>query len=147
MKFKKFFVSVLSVLYLCISLSITIYAADTHGYENETIIPMYEIAAETISQLSISGNTAYCTSKSSSDDAVSISVEQILEKYSGWLWNWDEVDGAKWSSTVNRKSITVYNSKSGLSSGTYRLKSVFTLTTSSGKTETITVYSEEKTIS
>ena len=77
---------------------------------------------------------------------MSISVEQTLEKYSGWLWIWNEVDGAKWLSSVNRNSITVYNSKSGLSSGTYRLKSIFTLTSSSGETETITVYSEEKII-
>ena len=146
MKIKKLFVSILSVLYICISLSVTTFAADIHEYENEIITPMYEIAAETTSRLNVSGNTAYCTSQSSSDDVVSISVEQILEKYSGWLWNWDEVDGAKWSSSVNRKSISVYNSKGGLSSGTYRLKSVFTLTSSSGKTETITVYSDEKTI-
>lgn len=146
MKFKKFFVSVLSVLYLCISLSVPTFAADTQGYENEIITPMYEIALETTSRLDISGNTAYCNSKSSSGDAVSISVEQTLEKYSGLLWIWNEVDDAKWSSSVNRNSITVYNSKSGLSSGKYRLKSVFTLTNSSGETETITVYSDEKSI-
>lgn len=146
MKLKKFFVSVLSVLYLCIGLSVPTFAAETHGYENELIIPMYEIAAETTSLLNIIGNTAYCTSKSSSDDIVSISVEQTLEKYSGLLWIWNEVDGAKWSSTANRNSISVYNSKSGLSSGKYRLKSVFTLRNSSGETETITVYSAEKNI-
>ncbi len=146
MKFKKFYVSILYVLYLCVSLSVPTFAAETQGYENEPIVPMYEIAAETTSLLNISGNTAYCTSKSSSDDIVSISVEQTLEKYSGLLWIWNDVDGAKWSSSVNRNSITVYNSKSGLSSGKYRLKSVFTLTSSNGETETITVYSEEKTV-
>ncbi len=147
MKFKKFFVSVLSVLYLCISLSVPTSAAETQGYENETIVPMYEIAAETTSLLNISGNTAYCTSEANADDIVNISVEQTLEKYSGLLWIWNEVDGAKWSSSANRNSITVYNSKSGLSSGKYRLKSVFTLRNSNGETETITVYSNEKTIS
>ncbi len=146
MKFKKFFVSVLSVLYLCISLSVPTFAAETHGYENETITPMYEIATETTSRLDISANTAYCTSRSTANDAVSISVEQTLEKYSGLLWIWNEVDGATWSNSVNQNSITVYNSKSGLSSGKYRLKSVFTLRNSSGETETITVYSDEKTI-
>ena len=34
-----------------------------------------------------------------------------------------------------------------IASGTYRVKSVFTVTTTSGQTETVTVYSAEKTIS
>ncbi|MGN0683975.1 MAG: hypothetical protein ACI4JY_09895 [Oscillospiraceae bacterium] len=42
--------------------------------------------------------------------------------------------------------IRLSNSKSGLPSGTYWLKSVFTLTSSSGKTETVTIYSTEKSI-
>ena len=59
---------------------------------------------------------------------------------------WDDVDGARWTKTVNIKTISVSNIKSELSSGTYRLKSIFTLTSLDGKSETITVYSEEKTI-
>ena len=39
------------------------------------------------------------------------------------------------------------NSKNGLSSGTYRLKTVFVLKSSDGKTETATAYSDEQTIS
>ena len=38
------------------------------------------------------------------------------------------------------------HTKSGLSSGTYRIETVFTLTANDGKTETITVYSEEVAI-
>ena len=76
--------------------------------------------------------------------AVSITVEQTLEKYSDWFWIWDDVDGAHWTETDNRNNITVVNTKGSLSNGTYRLKSVFTLTNSSGKTETITIYSVEK---
>jgi len=38
------------------------------------------------------------------------------------------------------------NHKYNLESGTYRLKTVFTLTATNGETETITVYSEEVTI-
>lgn len=72
--------------------------------------------------------------------------EKAIEKYSGWFWIWNSVDGASWTKTVNTNSISMSNSKSGLSSGTYRLKSVFTLTSSSGKTETITIYSTEKSI-
>lgn len=36
--------------------------------------------------------------------------------------------------------------KQHLSSGKYRLKTVFTLTDKNGKTETITVYSDEKSV-
>lgn len=75
-----------------------------------------------------------------------ISVEQVLEKYSGWLWIWSEVDGAKWNKTVNASSILLDTTKSGLGNGTYRLKSVFSLTSTSGKTETITIYSAEKKV-
>lgn len=80
-------------------------------------------------------------------NTVSITVEQTLEKYSGWFWIWNDVDNASWSATETGKSITFVNSISGLDSGTYRLRSVFMLTANNGKTEIITVYSEEKRIS
>ena len=38
------------------------------------------------------------------------------------------------------------NTKSCLSSGSYRLKSVFTVIMSDGQTETVTVYSDTKTV-
>ena len=47
---------------------------------------------------------------------------------------------------VNTNTIRLSNSKSSLTSGTYRLKSVFTLTNSIGKTENITIYSSEKRV-
>ncbi|MBP1563354.1 MAG: hypothetical protein J6C38_06520 [Oscillospiraceae bacterium] len=92
--------------------------------------------------MEIIGTTAYCTSSTTGVDTVKITVEQTLEKYSGWFWIWNNVDGASWTKTVNYNSISMSNSKSSLTSGTYRLKSVFTLTSSSGKTETITIYSD-----
>ena len=70
---------------------------------------------------------------------------QTLEKKWG-LWIWNEVDGASWNGTISSVSGKVSNSISGLSSGTYRLKSVFTVKTSSGETETITIFSDEKTV-
>ena len=129
---------------MCFSVSAS--AVTTNAFVDSGIAPVYEIAYNPYSDLSISGQTAYCSSVSDSTNAVKITVQQTLQKYSGLLWVWNDVDGAKWSSSVNRNSITVYNSKSGLSSGKYRLKSVFTLTSSNGETETITVYSEEKTV-
>ena len=75
-----------------------------------------------------------------------ITVEHTLEKHWG-LWIWNEVDGASWTKTVNMSAVSFVSTKGGLDSGTYRLKSVFTLTNLSGKSETITVYSDEKTVS
>lgn len=100
------------------------------------------------SQLFISGTTATCTSKLSdpSGTVKSVTIEQTLEKH--WAFGlFFGVDGASWKTTSSLKSITFKNTKSGLSSGTYRVKSVFTVTTKDGQTETVTVYSAEKTIS
>lgn len=109
----------------------------------EAITPAYEYADTAKSLLYISANFAQCTSScTSSSDVVQISVKQTLQQFLG-LWIWNDVDDASWSATKNGSSISVVNSKSGLPSGTYRLESVFTLTASSGKTETITIYSEE----
>ena len=111
-----------------------------------SVSPYYETASAAISTLTISGTTAKCESKLiGHSDVKSCTVEQTLEKYWG-LWIWNEVEGASWSDTISSVSGIVTNSKSGLESGTYRLKSVFTLTSSSGKTETITIYSAENTI-
>ena len=98
-----------------------------------------------MSNLSISGKSAYCTSDAYGVNTVSITVEQTLQKQ-GFLWLWYGVDDASWTTTVNRNTISVVNTKSVLSSGKYRLKPMFTFTDKNGKTETITVYSAEKTI-
>lgn len=113
--------------------------------DTEIVMPAYEIANNPVSQLSISGTTATCTSKTNGTSVKSITAEQTLEKYWG-LWIWNEVDGANWSKTVKANNLYMTNNKSGLDSGTYRLKTVFTLTANDGTTETITVYSQEKII-
>lgn len=146
MVIKRISVIALLLMSMCMCFSVSASAVTTNAFVDSGIAPAYEIAYNPYSDLSISGQTAYCSSVSDSTNAVKITVQQTLQKYSGLLWIWNDVDGAKWSSSVNRNSITVYNSKSGLSSGKYRLKSVFTLTSSNGETETITVYSEEKTV-
>lgn len=143
---KKIMAILLTAICFCMSFSISASAETTTPFFADDVAPAYEIAYNVTSSLSISGNTAYCTSKSDGINAVSITVVQTLEKYSGWFAIWNAVDGASWSETFNNKTIYVANTKSGLSSGTYRLKSVFTLKSANGKTETITVYSEEKTI-
>lgn len=147
MKFKKSFALLLSAIMMLTIMSIPAYADSATYSSNDGIAPAYEYANSARNTLSISSNTAQCSSScTSSSEVVSISVEHTLQVFWG-LWIWNDVDGASWSRTKSGSSVSLVSSKSGLSSGTYRLKSVFTLTTSTGETETITIYSEEKTIS
>ena len=145
MVLKKILAMLLGGLLLCTSLTASAYAETTSSVVESDIAPAYEIAANIKSNLSISEQTAYCKSEANGIDAVSITVEQTLQKQ-GFLWVWYGVDGASWKTTVNRNSISVVNTKSGLSSGKYRLKSVFKLTDKYGKTETLTIYSTQKEV-
>lgn len=145
MKFKKILAIVLTALCLFATVG-TVACADAVSNPDDVISPAYEYADSVSSRLYISEQTATCRSDADGCNVVSITVEQTLEKHSGWFWIWNSVDGASWTKTVSTNTIRLSNTKTGLSSGTYRLKSVFTLTSSSGKTETITVYSDEKKI-
>lgn len=115
MKCKKITALALSALCLCTNLNTVAFADITHV---PGVAPAYEYASNPISELKISRQTAYCTSKAEGD-AVSITVEQTLEKYSGWFWIWNDVDNASWSETVNKESIYLSNTKAGLDSSTY----------------------------
>jgi len=120
------------------------YAESATGFSLVSgISPLYDIAKTVSSELNIIGTKAECVSQAEGDDAAKITIEQTLQKYSGWFWFWNDVDGATWTRTENRNSVRLSNTKSGLTSGTYRVKSVFTLTDKNGKTETITVDSNE----
>lgn len=121
--------------------------ASAKTVNNEDQIGLYfVIASAAESNLTISGTVASCFSSAlGNSKTVKISATQTLEKHWG-LWMWDPVANASWTKTMNSKSFTMANSKSGLVNGTYRLKTDFTLTTSSGQSETITVYSSEVTI-
>lgn len=136
----------LTAVCFCMSFSVSTIAETTDSFITDEVSPAYEIAYNSTSSLTINDKMAYCISKAKGNNVVSITVEQTLEKYSGWFAIWNDVDGAYWSKTFNQSTISFSNTKSGLASGTYRLKSVFTLTNSSGKTETITIYSQEKSV-
>ena len=147
MQFKKSLALLLSSFMMFLSTSLPVSAETSTFISNEGISPAYEYADTVNSLLYISSNSAECTSTCiSSSNVVKISVEQTLQMFWG-LWIWNDVNGASWTATNNDSYISVVNTKAGLSSGTYRVKSVFTLTSSSGETETITIYSEEKTVS
>ncbi len=111
----------------------------------DTAQPMYEIAKSPKSSLLLSGTEATCISNINGINTIQISVVQTLEQNQGSL-SWEAVTNANWINTVQSGCAFVQNKKSGLSSGTYRLKTVFTLTDTNGKTETVTVYSDEKTV-
>lgn len=103
-------------------------------------------AATKSSTILISNNTANCLSLYfDNQKAKSVKIEQSLEKHS-FLWVWEKVGGAWTKSASNTSSLSLSNTKTGLSGGKYRVKTVFTVTTSDGRTETVTVYSSEKTI-
>lgn len=146
MKLKKLFALILSAIMICSAVSIPVSAEDTSQIITDEVSPAYENADSVKTSLTISLDTAKCNSScTGNSDVVQIHAQQTLQKHVS-LWIWDDVKGASWSGTVNGRIISLSNTKSGLSSGTYRLKTTFTLTTSSGKTETITVYSDEKTV-
>ena len=146
MQLKKVLASLLVGVCICANLSIAAYADTSERFPNYGISLTYEIANSPDSILSIENGTAYCFSSTTGSNTASISATHTLQKYWG-LWIWNDVKNASWSKRVDGGSICLSNTKSGLDSGTYRVKSVFTLTDKSGKSETITVYSSEQVVS
>lgn len=144
MKARLIISTVLSAFLLC-SVSTVSASAQTNKPRIDIVSPQYELAVNPQSSLRFDGKDAICTSNVESDSAVSITVEQTLQVYWG-LWIWNNVKGANWTETVNDKSICLSNIKTDLEDGKYRLKSVFTLTPSSGRPETIMVYINEQSI-
>lgn len=145
MQIKKVMVSFWVLVCLCTNFSAVVYADTTAQFSNYGASLLYEIAKAPISTLSIMDKTAYCVSSTTGTNATSITVTQTLQKHWG-LWIWNDVKNASWSKQVDDGSIRLSNTKSGLDGGKYRVKSVFTLTDKNGKRETITIYSDEKSV-
>lgn len=93
------------------------------------------------SRLLISGNAATCKSiyTADNDDVVKVVMTQSLEKQ-GFFWTWSRVAG-EWTKTSDGSSMVLTNTVNGLTSGKYRVKTVFAVTDKNGKEETITLYS------
>lgn len=145
MQLKKIMASLGVLICLFVNSNAVAYAETVVPLADDGISLTYEIAGTLTSTLNISSKTAYCTSWTDGTDAVSITVTQTLQKHWG-LWIWNNVEGAEWTRTENRNSIRLSNSISGLGKGTYRVKSVFVLTDIAGKSETITIYSDEQNL-
>lgn len=146
MWFKKIISVLMVTICLCTSLCFTAYAEETDTYISDEIVPTYEVARNLYSALSISGTKAMCESSAEGENCVSITVTHTLQKYSGILWIWDDVENSTSEKTVSASTVMLSTTKSGLESGTYRLKSTFSLTSSSGKVETKTIYSTERKV-
>ncbi len=109
-------------------------------------VGVYALGSATrTSSLVITGTKATCTSiyNDDSNSTTRIVITQTLEK-DAFLWTWETIGGTR-TKTVNGSTATLTGSVSGLESGTYRVKTVFEVT-ADGETETITVYSAEKTV-
>lgn len=136
-------ISLLMSLLMCFSLSVT---ASAQAVPTSIAQPYYEKADSATSNLYISGTTANCESNiRGNSNVVKIVAEQYLQKQ-GFLWIWTTYDDAEWTKTVYTNSLAMSNTKMGLSSGKYRLKTIFTLTDKYGESETFTVYSDKKSV-
>lgn len=110
----------------------------------EIIAPCTLYTDSASSTLTISETTATCssTAKGYANVTTKIVIKQTLQKKSS-SGIWCKV--ASWSETDTGYKGSATNTKSGLSSGTYRLKTIFTVYAGSDY-ETITKYSSEKTV-
>ncbi len=136
--FKRFLCAITAAL-LCLALPVTANAeAVLEGVVAEEITPRYSDTITPKADLVISGSNATCScSANGTTDIKSISVVMTLEK-SGLFGIYSAV---KWTKTASGRSISLSGSVDNLSSGTYRVKAVFTVTMKDGSTETITEYS------
>lgn len=135
-KLKKLFCFTLATI---IALSATVFASA------QSATPRDLTSASKQSSLSVNPGTdtvvmmsTFITTDSS---IVQVTIEHSLEKHA-YLWVWNNV-GGKSSKTVNDCFNQLITYRTGLESGTYRLKSVFTAVLADGRSETITVYSNE----
>ena len=104
----------------------------------------YAYTSSCSSDISVSGSTI--TAKSSvigyNGTTTKVVIKQTLQKKTS-SGTWTSAGTA--SSTTNSYRATLSKKYTGLSSGNYRLKSVFTVY-AGNKSETITKYSSEKTV-
>lgn len=137
MKVKKIATALLS---LCVAVCFVCVPAYSATVEFNPITPFYQYTVSATSKLTISSNgTATCTSELIGGNSVTRIVgNQYLQRYEyrGSGWQWYTVSGGSWSKSVNDYDLYMSNTKSSLASGTYRLRTVFTVY-SGNKFETV----------
>ena len=143
---KKIAVLMTLVLMLCV-MPLTAFAAEPaspYAAPNPPATPNWKYTWDIVSYLAYEGTTMTCVSVITAfDEVTSIKVEQTLQKQ-GLFWVWAKPDkDSEWTTIVYDFVADVYNYKTVTESGRYRLKTVVTVTNEDGKSEKITIYSEE----
>lgn len=133
---KKIIAAIVMTVVAVVCLSGTVFAQEV------SVCNLYTSSCS--STLSASGTTATCTSEAIGyyGETTKISMVQTLQKKTA-SGNWSKV--SSWSEVDTGYRGYMSNKKYSLSSGTYRLKTVFKVYAGS-KYETITKYSSNKTI-
>lgn len=132
---------------LCIVIATVIAMTVTLVASAESATPYDLTSASKSSAISINSSgvitmtSCFFTAES---NIVQVDIEHSLEKHA-FLWTWNAF-GGKSSKTVFGSNAVLDTYCTGLESGTYRLKSVFTAYLDDGRSETVTVYSNELTI-
>lgn len=108
--------------------------------------PQYSYISLCNSTLTISGNTATCKTSVTGNynETTKIVITQTLQKQNS-SGIWSDVSGTSWTTTIYNYVGSATNTKSGLSSGTYRLKSAIKVYVGNSY-EPIVLYSQQKTI-
>ena len=137
---KKLISTVLTIV-MIFCLGISAYAEPKLQNPVNNDIAVYYLYTDSVSStISISNKTATCKSLvyGVAGTTTKIEVTQTLQKKNGN--SWDKV--SNWNKTYNTWLCNYVNSKSSLSGGTYRVKTVAKVY-SSTKYETVTSYSKE----
>lgn len=111
---KRLFALLTISMALLMFLGVTVYAVEAR----------YAHTTSVTSTLNIYNGNAYCKSTAQGDSTVTqIDGIQYLEKQNGK--NWDVVES--WSDSSKSNSLTMNNSKDNVGSGTFRVRTVFTV--------------------
>lgn len=109
---------------------------------SEAALPQYDLTRKTAATLNISSNgTAECriyVKSVTSADTIDMRMELLVKKGRQW-------DPYKYWVFTGAKGIIDQTRMCIVESGTYKLKITGTVTTTTGKTEAIIFYSDEKT--
>jgi hypothetical protein len=112
MKKKKFISTVLVIVF------VLSFAPATSAYI--VITPFYLYTGAVTNSLIITNNTASCHSVITGLSSITrIEATQYLQRWNGSRWV--NVENAVWSDSVNGRRLSMTNTRSNLSSGTYRV--------------------------
>ncbi len=129
---KRLFALLTISMALLMFLGVTVYAVEAR----------YAHTTSVTSTLNIYNGNAYCKSTAQGDSTVTqIDGTQYLEKKNDN--DWDIVDS--WSDSSKSNYLTMSNSKDNIGSGTYRVRTVFTVYSGSSS-EVVEKISKEKTV-